>query len=57
MFMDKNCSSCALMGENFYRMEQTHGLVWQSVSMDGTLLPPEISTNQSFEQAFQKNSA
>jgi len=54
MFMDKNCSSCALMGENFYRMEQTHGLVWQSVSMDGTLLPPEISTNQSFDAGLSE---
>jgi len=49
MFMDRNCSSCALMAENFYRMQQTHGLVWQSVSMDGTLLPEEISDTQSFD--------
>lgn len=49
MFMDKKCSSCGLMAENFYRMQQTHGLVWQSISLDGTLLPPEISAAQSFD--------
>lgn len=54
MFMDRNCSSCALMGENFFRMQQTHGLVWQSVSLDGTLLPPEISPNQSFDAGISE---
>lgn len=54
MFMDRNCSSCALMGENFFRMQQTHGLVWQSVSLDGTLLPPEISPNQSFDAGLSE---
>ena len=49
MFMDRQCSSCSLMAENFYRMQQTHGLVWQSISLDGTLLPPEISDAQSFD--------
>lgn len=54
MFMDRNCSGCALMAENFYRMQQTHGLVWQSVSMDGTLLPPEISDTQSFDAGLSQ---
>ena len=54
MFMDRNCSSCALMAENFYRMQQTHGLVWQSVSMDGTLLPEEISGTQSFDAGLSE---
>lgn len=54
MFMDKNCSGCALMAENFYRMQKTHGLVWQSVSMDGTLLPPEISDEQSFDAGLSE---
>ncbi len=54
MFMDRQCSSCTLMAENFYRMQQTHGLVWQSVSMDGTLLPPEISDTQSFDAGLSE---
>lgn len=54
MFMDRNCSSCALMAENFFRMQQTHGLVWQSVSMDGTLLPEEISGTQSFDAGLSE---
>ena len=54
MFMDRNCSSCTLMAENFYRMQQTHGLVWQSVSMDGTLLPDEISSTQSFDAGLSE---
>lgn len=49
MFLDKNCSSCGLMGENFFRMQQTHGLVWQAISMDGTVLPPEMEIKQSFD--------
>ena len=49
MFLDKNCSSCGLMGENFFRMQQTHGLVWQAISMDGTVLPPEMDVQQSFD--------
>lgn len=49
MFVDRNCSSCGLMGENFYRMQQTHGLVWQAISMDGTVLPPEMNIQQSFD--------
>lgn len=54
MFMDKKCSSCGLMAENFYRMQQTHGLVWQSISLDGTLLPPEISDAQSFDAGLSE---
>ncbi|RWR30428.1 hypothetical protein D2T29_12200 [Sinirhodobacter populi] len=48
MFLDNRCSGCAMMAENFYRMQQTHGLVWQSISLDGTLLPDNLSSNQSF---------
>jgi conjugal transfer pilus assembly protein TraF len=54
MFMDGSCSSCGLMAENFYRMEQTHGLVWQSVSLDGSLLPESLSTNQSFDAGLSE---
>lgn len=49
MFVDRNCSSCGLMGENFFRMGQTHGLVWQAISMDGTLLPEDMAPTQSFD--------
>lgn len=49
MFVDKTCSACTLMGENFYRMQQTHGLVWQVISLDGTLLPEEMAAQQSFD--------
>jgi len=54
MFMDRNCNSCALMAENLFRMQQTHGLVWQSVSLDGTLLPETIGPRQSFDAGLSE---
>ncbi|MBU2958016.1 conjugal transfer protein TraF [Paracoccus sp. 1_MG-2023] len=55
MFVDKNCASCGLMGDNFYRMQETHGLVWQAISMDGTVLPPEMKIKQSFDAGLAAN--
>lgn len=54
MFLDRNCAGCSMMAENFFRMEKTHGLVWQAVSMDGTLLPPELATTQSFDAGLSE---
>lgn len=49
MFIDKECSGCGLMAQNFYRMQQTHGLTWQAVSMDGAILPDDLADTQSFD--------
>lgn len=54
MFVDRNCSGCALMAENFFRMQSTHGLVWQAISLDGVLLPENLSTNQSFDAGLSE---
>lgn len=45
LFLDRSCSGCALMAQNLIRLEQTHGLVWRAVSMDGTVFPPEFGAN------------
>ena len=52
LFVDRNCAACGMLAENFFRMEQTHGLVWQAVSLDGTILPPEMNAPMSFDQGI-----
>lgn len=52
IFVDRNCSGCALMAENFYRMQTTHGLVWEAISLDGALLPDTLSDSQSFDNGI-----
>lgn len=54
MFLDKNCSGCGLMADNFYKMGQTHGLVWQAVSMDGTVLPEDMNVPIGFDQGLSE---
>lgn len=54
MFLDKNCSGCGLMADNFYKMGQTHGLVFQAISMDGTILPQDMNIPTSFDQGLSE---
>lgn len=52
MFLDARCSGCALLAENFVRMQETHGLVWKVISLDGTILPSNFEVEQTFDNGL-----
>lgn len=52
LFVDESCSGCGLLADNLFRMSQTHGLVWKVVSLDGTVLPDNFNTEQTFDDGL-----
>lgn len=52
LFLDAKCSGCALLAENFVRMQETHGLVWKVISLDGTILPSNYAVEQTFDNGL-----
>ncbi|PZQ48835.1 MAG: hypothetical protein DI556_13550 [Rhodovulum sulfidophilum] len=54
LFVDRNCSACAMVGDNLHRLSQTHGLIWRVVSLDGTILPPQFNVETAFDQGISE---
>ena len=54
LFVDRTCSACSILGDNLFRMSQTHGLVWRVVSLDGTILPPQFNVETAFDEGISE---